>query len=75
MKILKQNKKDFFKMIRNQYYAEKLSISANYISNIYGGYGCSELIAKGLISVRYKIPINDEKMPELLDEYFYEEKD
>ena len=51
MKILKENKKDFFKMIRNQYYAEKLSISANYISNIYGGYGCSELIAK--VSSRY----------------------
>lgn len=72
MQILKEKNREIFKIIKNQYYAENLSISSNYVCNILGGYKCTDIIAKGLISVRFNIAMNDEKMPKLLKEYFYE---
>lgn len=53
------------------YYAEKLEITPQYLSNVFNGkLPVKTPIAKGIISIAYNIPIDDYKMEELLNRHF-----
>lgn len=54
----------------NIYLAKQLGLTANYVGMILGGYKCTTLIAKALISMKEKINIDDDDMEELLKYYF-----
>ena len=54
----------------NTYLSEAIGRTQTMISLVLNGSQCSEILAKALISVKEKIPMNDDKMEELLDYYF-----
>lgn len=54
----------------NTYLSETIGRTQTMISLVLNGSQCSEIIAKALISVKEKIPMNDDRMEELLNYYF-----
>ena len=54
----------------NAYLSEATSRGLTMISLVFNGAKCSEILAKALISIRERIPMNDDKMKELLEYYF-----
>lgn len=61
--------------IVNNFYAETLGITPQYVSNVLTGkLAARETIAKGILSVAYNIPLTDEKMNELLEKHFIKVK-
>lgn len=54
----------------NIYLSKQLGLTANYVGMILGGYKCTYLLAKSLISIKEKISIDDDRMEKLLDYYF-----
>lgn len=67
---MKEEKKDLFKKIRNTFYAEVLDKSTVYTCQVLNGFRCTTLIAKGILSIYYDIPIANEQMNKLLEEHF-----
>lgn len=54
----------------NIYLSEATSKTQQMISLVFNGTKCSEILAKALISIREKIPMNDDKMKDFLEYYF-----
>lgn len=54
----------------NAYLCEVTGRKPTMISLVLNGTKCSEILARALISVREKIPMNDDRMEELLNYYF-----
>lgn len=67
---LKEDKNKILKKIRNTYYAEVLGRSTVHICHALAGYPCSTSTAKGMLSIYFKISMDDEQMNKLLVEYF-----
>lgn len=64
------------KKYKNIYYKEILGLSITFISSILNGKkSCSEIIAKGIISMCFGISIADERIPLLLEKYFIKTKE
>ena len=74
MYFIREEKKEEIKKIRTNYYSKKLGITPNFVSNILNGrIKCTEITARGIISIYYDISLNDTRIEELLEEYFKEE--
>lgn len=57
--------------ITGTYYAERLEITPQYLSNVLNGkLPVKAPIAKGIISISYNISIDDYRMEELLNRHF-----
>lgn len=69
---LKKDKNKILKKIRNTYYAEVLGRSTVHICQTLAGYACSTLTAKGMLSIYFKIAMDDEQMNKILVEFFDE---
>lgn len=54
----------------NIYLSESIGRTQQMLSTVFNGAKCSEIFARALISVREKIPMNDDRMKELLEYYF-----
>lgn len=68
-------KKGKLEMPTNRYYAKELGITESYISKaLKGELPIKTPLAKGIISIAYGIPINDEQMKELLEKHFKERR-
>lgn len=64
------------KKYRTKYYKEVLGLNYGFVSSILNGNrNCSELTAKGIISICFGISLSDEKIPLLLKEYFIKTKE
>lgn len=61
--------------MKNTYYAEKLGKTPVYISYVLNGKKCSEIVAKGILSVYFNVGLNDIKIQELLDKFFIKEEE
>ena len=70
---------EFSKMVkkyRTRYYKEILGLNYAYMSTILNGSrNCSEIVAKGIISICFGIPLSHEKIPLLLNKYFIKTKE
>lgn len=54
-----------------RYIAKELGITEGFVSNIFRGKKkCSLIIAKGIISIRYNIPMDDNKIEIFLFDFF-----
>lgn len=73
---LKEDYLDFFKDIRTNSYARIIGIDYTYISSILNANkGCSEIIAKALLSTRVGVSFKEEEeMNTYLEKYFAKEK-
>lgn len=61
--------------IINNFYAETLGITPQYVSNMLTGkLPVKEIIAKGILSIAYNIPITDDSMNQLLEKHFIKVK-
>lgn len=69
---IKEEKREVLKKIRNIYYAKVLGRSKVHISQALSGYSCSTSTAKGMLSIYFKIPMDDEQMNKLLVDFFDE---
>ncbi len=64
------------KKYRTKYYKEILGLNYGFVSSILNGNrNCSELTAKGIISICFGIPLSHEKVPLLLNKYFIKTKE
>lgn len=64
------------KKYRTKYYKDILGLNYGFVSSILNGNrNCSEIIAKGIISICFEIPLTDEKIPELLEKNFIKTKE
>lgn len=61
--------------MKTSYIAEILGMNLAYISTILNGKKCSEIVAKGILSIYFNIAINDEQMNELIAKYFIKIED
>ena len=72
---LKEDAQEIFGRIRNQYYSECLGITPKYVGDILKGFKCAEINARALISVCFKIDLDEkQKINEMLEQYFVKEK-
>lgn len=68
---IKIKEKSRLEIIKNKYYADTLEITNEYVGKVLNGkLPVKAPIAKGIISILYSIPINDDKMQELLEKHF-----
>lgn len=73
---LKEQSQEIFGRIRNQYYSECLGITPKYVGDILKGFKCAEINARALISVSFKIDLDEkQKINELLEKHFIKLKD
>ncbi len=64
------------KKYKTKYYKEILGINYGFTSSIINGNkNCSEIIAKGLLSICFEIPLTHEEIPLLLNKYFIKTKE
>lgn len=64
------------KKYRTKYYKEILGLNYGFVSSILNGNrNCSELTAKGIISICFNISLSNEKIPLLLEKYFVKTKE
>ena len=64
------------KKYRTKYYKDILRLNYGFVSSILNGNkNCSEIIAKGIISICFELPLADEKISELLEKYFIKTKE
>lgn len=64
------------KKYRTIYYKDILGLNYGFVSSILNGNkNCSEIIAKGILSICFEIPLSDEKISELLEKYFTKTKE
>lgn len=71
---VREEKKNILKAKRTGYYAKKCGTSVVHISNVLNGHiGCSEMSARCIVSVLNEIPLSDERLEDLLEEYFRKE--
>lgn len=74
MYLIKEEKKDDIKKFRTSYYSQNTGLNVSYLSSILNAnQKCTEITARAILSACLEIPVSDEKMPELLNEYFREE--
>ena len=74
MFLLRDEKKEDIKKIRNIIYQKKTGLTKTYLSAILNRrIKCSKVTAKALLSVAFDISFYDEQMEEKLKEYFEEE--
>lgn len=70
---------DFSKIVkkyRTKYYKDILGLNYAFVSSILNGNkNCSEIIAKGILSICFEISLSDEKIPKLLEKYFIKTKE
>lgn len=70
---------DFSKIVkkyRTKYYKDVLGLNYGFVSSILNGNrNCSEIIAKGILSICFEISLSDEKIPKLLEKYFIKTKE
>ena len=70
---------DFSKIVkkyRTKYYKDVLGLNYAFVSSILNGNkNCSEIIAKGILSIGFEISLSDEKIPKLLEKYFIKTKE
>lgn len=70
---------DFSKIVkkyRTKYYKDVLGLNYAFVSSILNGNkNCSEIIAKGILSICFEISLSDERIPELLEKYFIKTKE
>mgnify|MGYP001625207093 CR=1 FL=1 len=70
---------DFSKIVkkyRTKYYKDVLGLNYAFVSSILNGNkNCSEIIAKGILSICFEISLSDEKIPKLLEKYFIKTKE
>lgn len=64
------------KKYRTKYYKDVLGLNYAFVSSILNGNkNCSEIIAKGILSICFEISLSDEKIPKLLEKYFIKTKE
>lgn len=70
---------DFSKIVkkyRTKYYKDVLGLNYAFVSSILNGNkNCSEIIAKGILSICFEISLSDERIPKLLEKYFIKTKE
>lgn len=67
--IIKENS-EILRDMRNDSYAKKLGMSAVNICNIFAGQTTKLSTVIGIISIRYNITAEDEKMEGLVEKHF-----
>lgn len=73
--IKPENKKELINGRKLTYLAKELGLTTAYLCSILmGRYKTSEITARGLISIREQIPINDLNMSKLVKYYFKREE-
>lgn len=75
MYVIRDILKPIAKRYRTCHYAKALGLTPSHTSIILNGYKCSEIAARGIISVCFAIPLGDERIEELLEKYFIETKE
>lgn len=71
MYIITEELKEIIGKFKTIYLQEALGLTNVHIYNILNGkQSCTELIAKAILSICFNIPINDIKMPDLIEKYF-----
>lgn len=74
MYLIKEKKIEEIKKYRTSFYCKKTGLALSYLSAVTNGnLKCTEITARAILSVYFGIPISDDKMEELLKEYFKEE--
>lgn len=64
------------KKYRTKYYKDILGLNYGFVSSILNGNrNCSEIIAKGILSICFDLVLTDPIMPELLEKYFIKTKE
>lgn len=61
--------------MKTSYISEVLGMNLAYISTILNGKKCSQIVAKGILSIYFNIAINDKQMNELIAKYFIKIED
>lgn len=72
---IRQDKKDFLLKIPQTYYAKELGLTTTHFCRVMGGINCSQMIAKGMLSIRFQKPIDSLEIKQLLEEYFAKEEE
>lgn len=68
--------KEMAKKYRVSYYSNKLGITAAHLSNaLNGNINCSNIIARGVLSLYFDILLSDNRIEELLEKYFTKTKE
>lgn len=75
MYIIGEEFANMIKKLKTSYIAEELGMNLAYISSILNGKKCSEIVAKGILSIYFNIAINYDSMNELLEKYFIKVQD
>lgn len=71
---IKEERIPEMKEYRTKLYSEKTGLNANYLSSILNAtMGCSEIIARAILSVKFNISFYDTRLNELVKKYFEEE--